>query len=46
MVAVGEEGEAQLAESAVSVRCLQREDGSVPEHDTEPGLVAYCGRSY
>jgi prolyl-tRNA synthetase len=43
---VGEEGEARLAESAVSVRCLQREDGSVPEHDTEPGLIAYCGRSY
>jgi prolyl-tRNA synthetase len=44
--AVGEEGEARLAESGVSVRCLQREDGSVPEYDTEPGLIAYCGRSY
>jgi prolyl-tRNA synthetase len=41
-----EEGEARMAESGVSVRCLQREDGSVPEYDTEPGLVAYCGRSY
>jgi prolyl-tRNA synthetase len=41
-----EEGEARMAESGVSVRCLQREDGSVPEYDSEPGLVAYCGRSY
>ncbi|HYU65547.1 MAG TPA: His/Gly/Thr/Pro-type tRNA ligase C-terminal domain-containing protein, partial [Jatrophihabitantaceae bacterium] len=43
---LGEEGEAKLAQSAVTVRCLQRADGSVPESDTEPDLVAYVGRSY
>ncbi len=44
--ALGETGEAQLAQSAVTVRCLQRADGSVPDSDTEPDLVAYVGRSY
>ena len=43
---LGEEGEAKLAQSAVTVRCLQRADGSVPDSDTEPDLVAYVGRSY
>jgi prolyl-tRNA synthetase len=40
------EGEARLARDAVTVRCLQRADGSVPDADDEPGLVAYVGRSY
>ena len=44
--AVGSEGEAKLGESAVTVRCLQREDGSVPDSDTEDGLVAFLARSY
>jgi prolyl-tRNA synthetase len=44
--AVGAAGEATLGESAVTVRCLQREDGSVPDSDTEEGLVAYLARSY
>jgi prolyl-tRNA synthetase len=43
---VGVEGEAKLAESAVTVRCLQRADGSVPEADDEPDLVAFCARAY
>jgi prolyl-tRNA synthetase len=43
---LGEDGEAKLAQSAVTVRCLQRTDGSVPESDTEPDLVAYVARSY
>jgi prolyl-tRNA synthetase len=43
---VGDEGEAELAESAVTVRCLQRPDGSVPESEDEPDLVAYCARAY
>jgi prolyl-tRNA synthetase len=43
---VGDDGEHTLAESAVSVRCLQRADGSVPEADDEPDLVAYCARAY
>ena len=43
---IGDEGESRLAESAVTVRCLQRADGSVPLADDEPDLVAYCARSY
>jgi prolyl-tRNA synthetase len=44
--AIGEEGESRLAESAVTVRCLQRADGSVPLSEDEPDLVAYCARAY
>jgi len=40
------EGEERLATEAVTVRCLQRADGSVPDEDDEPGAVAYVGRSY
>ncbi|MGQ0617898.1 MAG: proline--tRNA ligase [Acidimicrobiia bacterium] len=43
---VGTEGEATLATSAVSVRCLQRPDGSLPLAEDEPDLVAYCARAY
>jgi prolyl-tRNA synthetase len=43
---IGEAGEAWLAESAVTVRCLQRADGSVPLAEDEPDLVAYCARAY
>jgi prolyl-tRNA synthetase len=43
---LGEEGEARLAQNAVTVRCLQRADGSCPEGDDEPDLVAIVGRSY
>lgn len=44
--AIGEAGEAELNRSAVSVRCLQRADGSVPESQDEPDLVAILARSY
>lgn len=44
--AVGEMGEAELARSGVTVRCLTRLDGSVPDSDTEGDLVAYVGHSY
>jgi prolyl-tRNA synthetase len=44
--AVGPDGEAKLAEQAVTVRCLLRADGSVPESGDEDGLVAIVGRSY
>ncbi len=44
--AVGEAGENELAQSAITVRCLTRSDGSVPDSDTEPDLVAYVARSY
>jgi prolyl-tRNA synthetase len=30
----------------VTVRCLQRSDGTVPDADDEPDLVAIVGRSY
>jgi prolyl-tRNA synthetase len=44
---VGEgEGEARLAEKSVTVRCLQRADGSVPAARDEPDLVAVVGRAY
>ncbi|WP_427889226.1 proline--tRNA ligase [Kribbella sp. GL6] len=44
--AIGEEGEDRLGESGVTVRCLQRPDGSLPVEDNEPGLTAYVARSY
>jgi prolyl-tRNA synthetase len=44
--AVGVEGEARLAQDAVTVRCLQRPDGTLPEDPAEPDLVAVVARSY
>ena len=44
--AVGVEGEARAAESAVSARCLVRPDGSVPDSGDEPDLLAVLGRAY
>jgi prolyl-tRNA synthetase len=44
--ALGEDGEAVLNQHAVSVRCLQRADGSVPTAQDEPDLVAIVARSY
>ncbi len=43
---VGPEGEEALAGEAITVRCLQRADGDVPESDSETDLQAICGRSY
>jgi prolyl-tRNA synthetase len=43
---VGTAGEQELATSGVTVRCLQRPDGSLPEADDEPAAVAYLGRAY
>ncbi len=43
---LGVEGEARLAQDALTVRCLLRPDGSVPESDAETDLVAVVGRSY
>ncbi len=43
---LGPEGEAKLAEQAVSVRCLLSADGGVPASEEEHGLVAVVGRSY
>ncbi len=45
--ALGPDGEDRLAEHALTVRCLQRPDGSLAElGDAEDGLVAVVGRSY
>ena len=43
---LGVEGETRLAGRAVSVRCLVRPDGSLPEAEDEPDLLAYCARAY
>jgi prolyl-tRNA synthetase len=44
--AVGEDGEDRLAAVGVTVRCIQRPDGSVPESGDEPDAVAVVGRAY
>jgi prolyl-tRNA synthetase len=44
--AVGEEGEADLAQGGISVRCLTRADGSLPDTSDDPDLVAVVARSY
>jgi prolyl-tRNA synthetase len=44
--AVGDDGEDRLAEHGITVRCLQREDGSVPDDAGEAGLRAYVARAY
>jgi prolyl-tRNA synthetase len=44
--AVGPAGEAKANESAVTVRCLVRPDGTVPDSEDEPDLVAVLARSY
>jgi len=44
--AVGTAGEAKANETGVTVRCLVRPDGTVPEAEDEPDLVAVLARSY
>ncbi len=44
--AVGPEGEERLATTGVTVRCLQRSDGSLPESADEADLLAVCSRAY
>jgi prolyl-tRNA synthetase len=44
--AVGNDGEARLAQDGVSVRALQRADGTVPDTGDEADLVAYTARAY
>ena len=47
MGALGPDGEDRLAEHAITVRCLQRPDGSLAEPgDDESELIAVVGRSY
>ena len=40
------EGEATLREDAISVRALQRPDGSIPDNEAEADLVCIVGKSY
>ncbi|PZS01756.1 MAG: proline--tRNA ligase [Pseudonocardiales bacterium] len=40
------EGEQTLAASGITVRTITRPDGSVPDSEDEPDLLAYVGRSY
>lgn len=44
--AVGEDGEAEANGKAVTVRCLVRPDGSMPDSGDEDGLIAIMARSY
>jgi len=44
--AVGTEGERQANAQGVTVRCLTRSDGGVPDSEDEPDLVAYLARAY
>ena len=44
--AVGEDGEQEANGKAVTVRCLVREDGTMPDSDTEPELIAILARAY
>ncbi len=43
---VGEQGEAEANGKAVTVRCLIRSDGGMPDSDDEPNLIAILARSY
>jgi prolyl-tRNA synthetase len=43
---IGADGEAKANEVGVSVRCLIRADGSVPDAEDEKGLIAVMARSY
>ncbi|MER5704853.1 proline--tRNA ligase [Micromonospora sp. NPDC002296] len=44
--AVGVAGEAEANGQGVTVRCLLRADGSVPDSEDEPDLVAVLARAY
>ena len=43
---LGDEGEAALAADAITVRCIQRADGTIPASDDEPDLYGLVARSY
>ena len=44
--AIGTEGEARANDQGVTVRCLVRPDGGVPDSEDEPDLMAILARSY
>jgi prolyl-tRNA synthetase len=41
-----ERGEVELARSGITVRCIQRADGSVPMNEDEPDLFAIVAKAY
>ena len=43
---LGEQGETVLARDGVTVRCISRPDGSVPDAEDEPDNIAIVGRAY
>jgi prolyl-tRNA synthetase len=43
---LGTEGERRLLGEGVSVRCIQRPDGTVPDSEDEPDLQAIVARAY
>jgi len=43
---LGSDGERELLADAISVRCLQTEDGDVPSDTDAPDLLAVVGRAY
>ena len=43
---VGAAGENDLAAGGLTVRCLQRGDGSLPHSDDDAGALAYIARAY
>jgi prolyl-tRNA synthetase len=40
------DAEVELAGDALTVRCLQRGDGTIPGSSAEPGLIAIVGKAY
>ena len=43
---IGAEGEGDLKRHTLSVRCIQRADGSIPDNDDEDDLYCIVSRSY
>jgi prolyl-tRNA synthetase len=43
---LGLDGESKLRESSVTVRCLRRGDGSLPDGDDDPEAIAFVARAY
>ena len=46
VVELGPEGERKLLDEGISVRCIQRSDGTVPASEDEPDLQAIVARAY
>jgi prolyl-tRNA synthetase len=43
---LGVSGEQSLASGGVTVRCLQRDDGTLPDADDDADAIAYVARAY